>query len=400
MPPPTPARSAPLRAAGRGPLIAAVLTALLASALAPARAAAAESAAKSAAESTTQSTVASTVQSTPEGYSLLGPLRERDMTPYHLTRLEMLPTESSAALGPGWTVETELTHTNTYARSTLVADRIIVRGGRKPVTAADVRSFLAVPGDVAYLDGEFGLLAATVHYQLDRRLGFFVTLPFFYSTGGIFDAVIEDYHNLFGFPQGGRDQVSRNEFRVVYRVGREQVVEIGSPDSGLSDPILGVRYRLLPPSSRWDLIVQSAVKVATREPGPLSTGGDDLGVQLALHRTFGRQAVYLDASAVHVGGPYADPRVDRRILPAWVAAYELGLTHHTSLVLQVYVSPSVFSRADIPELTQDKNEIVGGFRFQHGPVAWFVDIIENFIHLENTPDVGAQLGASWKLGGR
>jgi hypothetical protein len=32
-------------------------------------------------------------------YSLLGALRERDMTPYHLTRLEMMPAASSSALG-------------------------------------------------------------------------------------------------------------------------------------------------------------------------------------------------------------------------------------------------------------------------------------------------------------
>jgi Protein of unknown function (DUF3187) len=334
-----------------------------------------------------------------ESYSLLGPLRERDMTPYHLTRLEMMPVESSAALGDGWTLEADLTHTNTYARSAKAADVIIARGGRKPVTRDDVNAFLAVHGDVFYLDGEFGLFAATVHYQRDRRLGFYLTLPVYYTTGGVFDSVIEGYHRLFGFPQGGRDQVARNQFRVVYRIGREEVVELGAPGSGLSDPILGARWRLLPPGSRWDLVVESAVKIATRGQGALSTGGSDLGLQLALHRAFRRQAIDLDVSVVRVGGPFPDPRVDRRVIPAYLAAYELGLSHHAAFVIQVYVSPSVFTRSNVPDLTQNKNEIVGGFRFQHGPAAWFVDIIENFIHLENTPDVGAQLGLSWKLGG-
>lgn len=335
-----------------------------------------------------------------EGYSLLGPLRERDMTPYHLARLEMMPVESSAALGDGWTFEADLTHTNTYARSAKAADHLIGRGGRQPVTRSDVDAILAVPGDVFYLDGELGLFAATAHYQVDQRLGFFVTLPVYTMTGGVFDSTIEGFHRTFGLAQGGRDQVARNQFRVVYRVGREQLVEIGAPGSGLSDPILGWRYRLLPPASRWDLIVAGAVKVASRRPGALSTGGSDVGMQLALHRAFGRQAVYLDVSVVHLGGPFPDPGVDRRVLPAAVAAYELGITHHASAVLQIYVSPSVFTHSGVPELTQDKNEIVGGFRFQRGAVAWFVDIVENFIHLENTPDVGAQLGLSWQVGDR
>lgn len=87
-------------------------------------------------------------------------------------------------------------------------------------------------------------------------------------------------------------------------------------------------------------------------------------------------------------------------MPAYVAAYELGLTHRTSVVVQLYVSPSVFARSKIPDLTQNKNEILAGVRSQRGPVVWFFSFIENFIHLENTPDVGAQLGVSWKLPGQ
>ena len=334
-----------------------------------------------------------------DGYSLLGPLRERDLTPYHLARLEMTPVESSAALGTGWTIEADLTHTSDFERSVAVANYLRRRGRRLPITARDVQAILAVRGDTFLLDGEIGLFAPTVHYQVNRRLGFFLSLPVFYMTSGVFDTAIESYHDAFGFPQGERNLVTRNEFSMVYRVGREQVVELGAPASGVSDPILGVRYRLLPSGGPWDLVAQGAVKVATRDRGPLSTGGTDAGVQAALHRSFRRQAVYLDLSVVRAGGPFPDPRVDRRIIPAGVLAYEVGLTHRTSFILQYYLSTSVFTRSNLSDLTENKNEVVGGFRFQHGPVTWFFDLVENLVHYENTPDVGAQLGLSWRLGG-
>lgn len=335
-----------------------------------------------------------------EGFSLLGPLRVRDMTPFHLTRLEMVPAAGSAAIGDGWTIETDLTHTSNFERSPAVATYLLVRGGRKPFTERDAETILARPGDTYFLDGEIGLFAATVHYQVDRRLGFFVTLPVYYMTGGIFDGVIEDYHGTFGFPQGDRNLVTRNEFRIVYRIGREQVVDLGPPASGVSDPIFGLRYRLLPPGGPWDLIAQAAVKVATREEGALSTGGTDAGIQLAVHRIFRRQAVYLDMSVVRAGGPFPDPRVDRRIIPVWVLGYEVGLTHRTSFTLQYYLSSSVFTRSNLSDLTENKNEIVGGFRFRHGPLVWYFDVIENLVHYENTPDVGAELGMTWQLGTR
>jgi hypothetical protein len=335
-----------------------------------------------------------------QGYELAGPLRERDLMAFHLPRLEMMPTESSAAIGSGWSVEAELTHVNTYAMSGNVLDYLARRGGRKPVTARDAAALLAMRGDFFYADGEFDQLAPTVQYKFNRCASVFLSWPVLSYGGGILDTLIENFHHTLGLGNGNREIVRRNEFNVIYRVGRDQVVERGAPAGGLSDPVAGIRYRLLPPSSRWDLIVAGAVKIATRSRSALSTGASDVGLQLALHRTFRRQGFYLDLSAVHLGGVLPDRRVDRRTLPSFVAAYELGLTRKTSVVAQFYVSPSVFRRAQVADLRPPRYEVLAGLRSRRGPLTWHVALIENIIHLENTPDVGAQLGATWGFGRR
>ncbi|HVT59774.1 MAG TPA: DUF3187 family protein [Thermoanaerobaculia bacterium] len=336
-------------------------------------------------------------------YQLAGPLPARDLTAYHLTRLEMVPAQSSSALGNGWNLEVDLTHANTFVKSPGVLDQLKRRGGRKPFSAQDAQAVLAIRGDVSYLDGELGLLAPTLRYKLDERRSLFLVWPLYYFTGGIFDSTIEGFHHAFGLGNGDRQFVARNEFRVVYRVGREQVVQLGAPPSGLSDPILGIRCRLLPPGSRWDLIVELAARVALRRRGGLSTGGSDLGLQLALHRTFGRQgrqALYLDWSEVHLGGPLPDRRLDRNSMPAYVAGYEIGLTHQTSVVVQAYMSPSVFRHSAVATLAQNRYELLAGVRSRRGPLTWHLVLVENIIHLENTPDVGAQIGLGWRFGNR
>lgn len=340
-----------------------------------------------------------------DDYVLQGPLRGRDMTPFHLLRLEMLPARSSSALGDRWSLEVDLAHTNTFAKSKAVDEYLVARGRRQAITRRDVEALLAIKGDVYYLDGEIGLLATTLHYKAGERLGFFLAWPAIYYTGGIFDTAIEGFHRSLGLGNADRQRVARNEFRMVYRIGREQVVQLAAPESGPSDPVLGVRYRLLPPASRWDLIVEAAVKVAVHSAGALSTGGSDLGLQLALRRAFGRQgrqAVFLDASEVHLGGTLPDRRVDRNNVPALVTGYEIGLTRRTSAVAQLYVSPSVFRSTilgGVPQLIQTKFEILAGVRSQRGPLTWQLAIIENIFHLENTPDVGALLGVTWRLTG-
>jgi hypothetical protein len=331
-------------------------------------------------------------------FALLGPLRARDMMAFRLPRLEMVPTESSAAIGEGWSLETELTYVNTFAMSDNVLTYLGRRGGRKPVTRLDAATLLALPGDLFYVDGEFAQFVPTVHYQLDPRLSVFLSWPVLSFGGGIFDSVIEGFHHGLGLGNGNRELVARNEFNVLYRVGRDQVVERGPPAGGLSDPIAGIRYRLLPPASRWDLIAAGAVKIATRSRSALSTGGSDVGIQLALHRALRRQAFYLDLSAVHFGGVLTDRQVDRRGLATFVAAYELGLSRRTSIVAQLYTSPSVFRRAQPVELRQRRYHVLAGLRSRRGPLTWHLSFIENLIHLENTPDVGAQLGISWSFG--
>ncbi|HEV3456682.1 MAG TPA: DUF3187 family protein, partial [Thermoanaerobaculia bacterium] len=309
-------------------------------------------------------------------------------------------TESSAALGKGWTIEADLTHTNTFAKTSLVRGFLISRGSREPFTAADATALLSKNRDLLYLDGELGLLATTVHFRSTERLSFFVMVPFFYFMGGVFDSTIETYHRTFGLSQDGRNFVAQNQFGVVYQVGRERVVEIGAPGSGLSDPIFGARYRLLPTVNRWDLILVTAAKVAARSRAALSTGGSDLGLQLALHRTQGRHGIYFDVSAVLFGGPQPDSRVDKRAVPTYTGAYELGITQHTSAVVQLYISPAVFRHSGAIELNQTKYEVLAGIRTQRGTFVWIFDLIENIVHNDNTPDVGAQCGVIWKLGDR
>jgi hypothetical protein len=47
-----------------------------------------------------------------------------------------------------------------------------------------------------------------------------------------------------------------------------------------------------------------------------------------------------------------------------------------------------------------RQRLPAAFRTQRGPLTWYVDVIENIVHDNNTPDVGAHLGATWKLGAR
>ena len=95
---------------------------------------------------------------------LLGPLRIRDMTPFNLLRLDMLPAHAVSA-GPGsWAIEADISYSNTFVMSDNVMSYLEARGGRRPLTQADANAILGLGQDAYYVDGEFGLLDLTFHY--------------------------------------------------------------------------------------------------------------------------------------------------------------------------------------------------------------------------------------------
>src|SRR2546422_6720095 len=87
---------------------------------------------------------------------LLGPLRIRDMTPFNLLRLDMLPAHAVAAGAGSWAIEADLSYTNTFVMSENVKTYLEQRDTRRPLTQADVGAILALGEDAYYVDGEFG----------------------------------------------------------------------------------------------------------------------------------------------------------------------------------------------------------------------------------------------------
>src|SRR3989442_3867825 len=146
---------------------------------------------------------------------LLGPLRIRDMTPFNLLRLDMLPAHAVSA-GPGsWAIEADISYSNTFVMSDNVMSYLEARGGRRPLTQADANAILGLGQDAYYVDGEFGLLDLTFHYGVTRRSSVYFTLSAYDFTGGFLDGTIESFHRIIGNGADGRDLVARNQFQAV-----------------------------------------------------------------------------------------------------------------------------------------------------------------------------------------
>lgn len=328
---------------------------------------------------------------------LLGPLRIRDMTPFNLLRLDMLPAHA-VVVGPGsWGIEADLSYSNTFVMSDNVKTYLEGRGKRSPLTQADADAILGVGEDAYYVDGEFGLLDLTFHYGATRRSSVYVTLSAYDFTGGFLDGTIDRFHEAFGLPTDGRDLVARNRFQAISSLEGGRLALLEPPTGGgFGDPVFGMRHFRPLRAPHWGLVLDGAAKLALRgERLLLSTGTNDFGLQASVQGKFARQAIYISTSFVWTDGKVLGVHLERRVIPTVTVAYELGVTRQTNAVLQVYASESTVRDTTIEEIKADKYQASLGLRSRRGHLIYGFAVTENLENFENTPDVGVSLTLAW-----
>lgn len=327
-----------------------------------------------------------------------GLLRARDITPFGFLRLDMRPTHARNAAVGGWGVEMELGYQNTWALSPEVEKYLgtLEGSGRREIGPAELDAIRALPGENYLADLELALLDVTVQYKFSSQFAGYVVLSGVHYGGGFLDGTIEKFHDTFGFSDFGRPAVVRNGTSYILDLKNSQVALFDAPTSGgMLDPTFGLRYSGLTLGKNWKVIIEGAVKppVGGRRD-LLSTGRTDYGLQMTLQNFGNNHAWYLAGSAVYyAGSPNFAPN-DAEIIPTLLVGYERSFAPNTHVILQGYASPSVYSHkdTDLEELLADKYQLSLGIyqRIGYGLISFA--ITENLQNLNNTPDIGFQLG--------
>ncbi len=328
--------------------------------------------------------------------AFLGLLRARDLTTFGFLRLDMRPAHAIHAPPGTWAIETELAHQNTWALSQGARDYLDTLSGRRRLGPAEVADILALPGENYLFDMELATLDVTLHYKFSERWGAYLVLSGVNYSGGFLDRSIESAHDVLGFDNNGRPAVERNAVNLIADLKNANFAALAAPTTGgLLDPTLGLRYSSPEQVMGWNYVLEAAVKIAAQGREEFqSTGETDYGVQATLQRFGEHHAWYASISAVYYDGRESLTPTDPQVVPTLVLGYERKLSQRTHLVLQGYVSDSVYSNedTDLDELLDIKYQLSAGIYRRIGGGVLSFAITENLQNFNNTPDVGLQLG--------
>jgi hypothetical protein len=130
----------------------------------------------------------------------------------------LIPTVPLTAQQDGWSFAHSLYITNTYQTDTSSDENLVI----------DVENT------------RYDLQAA---YQ-NQSWSFGLTLSLISNQAGSLDSTINNWHDFFSLPQGGRDLVANNQLQLLYQKNGVDVVNIDQPSSGLGDIQLSASYLL------------------------------------------------------------------------------------------------------------------------------------------------------------
>lgn len=326
----------------------------------------------------------------------LGLLRARDLTTFGFLRLDMRPAHAIHSAPGTWAIEVELAQQNTWALSSGARDYLDSLSGRRRLGPDEVADILELPGENYLFDMELAQLDVTLHYKFTEHWGGYLVMSGVNYSGGFLDGSIESFHDMLGFDNNGRPAVRRDDVNLIADLKSADMEFLGAPThGGMLDPTVGIRYSGSQQVKGWSFVLEAAAKVAWRgEKEFLSTGKSDYGVQATLQRFGEKDAWYVSASGVYYDGSTAMTPTDARFVPTVIVGYERKLSDRTHVILQGYVSDSVYEKEDteLNELLDTKLQLSLGVyrRFVRSVVSFA--ITENLQNFNNTPDVGLQLG--------
>ncbi|ARN74147.1 DUF3187 family protein [Oceanicoccus sagamiensis] len=249
--------------------------------------------------------------------------------------------------------------------------------------------------EAIFIDGETHRANIQFRYGFSEVLELGIDVPYLSHDSGSLDSVIEDWHDFFGFPDGGRPDFPRDQLQFSYARDGQVLSSVTSSNDGIGDVSVSMAYQLSQSDTRqWAL--RSAVKLPTgdaddlhgSESTDLSLGFNvsDQGLlqnyNIALHASAG--AMWMD------GGEVLEELQEDFVLYG-SSTLSWQATSSISLKIQLDAHTAFYDSA-LTELGDDSAQLILGGAIRLGQ-SWVLDLaVSEDIAVDTAPDVVFHIG--------
>ena len=239
----------------------------------------------------------------------------------------------------------------------------------------------------------------TQRYSLGWRRGFGsglelnAELPLLITGGGILDGVIQNWHNLFNLPDGGRDTVPNDQYHYQYIRNGNTLLDVDTATVGLGDITLGGGWQALS-----GLAVRAMIKLPTGDAGRL-LGGNPGGALWADYNLFPqspRWSGFLSAGASMNGSSDTLGAEQHPVVAFGGTGVGYRLTSRWLALVQLYGHSKLYRDSDVDPFRKEGLQLTFGGRYELSNSNSITFGVQEDLVTDSSPDVSFHLGWSWR----
>jgi hypothetical protein len=224
------------------------------------------------------------------------------------------------------------------------------------------------------LDSESVDVRLRLEHAFGDRWAAMIELPWRSLSGGSLDGFIENWHDLFGLPQGPRRHMPKDRLLIDYQQSGETLLHVEDSSSGIADTPLGVGYQLLSTEAQA-LSTWLTVKAPTGDSDDLlGSGAADVALSVAGEMQVAKSwQLFGQLDAVWLGDGDILPQYQQSFVVAGLAGVTWNAWRALDLTVQFYANSQVF---DVPVTGLSGDAVIlsyggtwrtdGGWRFDFG----------------------------------
>ncbi len=295
-----------------------------------------------------------------------------------------------------------------FGRPEFFAGSMHKKGSSEARVTLNLVSFAEIESsqsDGIELDGETYQAVFSYSHNLTDRLEVTAQLPYMYHSGGFMDSTVDEFHNLFGLPEGNRPNQGQDELLfAVQETGREPF-RFDDSAGGIGDTRTNVRYLLSAPDpNARQLALQGGIKFASGdEDDLLGSGATDysIGFGYSDPLTLSRLRMTLSAHAGVLFMGDGEVLSDQQEDTVGFGGLQLSVaaTQWLSLIAQIQGATAYYeSNLDTIGSTTVQLGFGANFQFPQSGWNWQIGIVEDGLS-DVMPDFALHMEISRRFGG-
>lgn len=256
------------------------------------------------------------------------------------------------------------------------------------------------PNDSVVMDAETIRTVFRGRYGVSESVDVEVELPFLYASGGVLDKFIEDFHEFFNLPDGGRDENVDDDYRVDVISGSDELYALEGNRLGVQDIPIFVTWQLQEETEGAPAFaLRAGLELPTgSESRGFGNGALDVGAGVLGEKSFGRWTVVGGMDVVFPGQSdrmEASPGNSYETLFAFELGGEYRWNDRVSLVAGTKWTSPMIASVELEEIDREIFDLGVGALWDVGDHSRFALSFHEDLVAATGSDFTVHLGYTW-----